>query len=202
MQLFEDHACLGRAVWVVGWWVLGGSGSLVVVGFGLFGTMEKTGVWDHGPRPLFDPAFGTSCVGPFGTTVWDHSVWDLGPGVGEQLAGTTIWDYGCGVFGTSCLGPWEFWTGCLGLCLGPPFRATGVLDHGCLGCLGPTWTIVLGLWVFGTSRLGPPFGTMLGTTDHGCLGPLFGHVGSSVSQTSPLGAEKMRTNFPTEEKRL
>ena len=54
---------------------------------------------------------------------------------------------------------------------------------------------MLGLWVFGTSRLGPAFGTTV--WDHGCLGPLFGHgcFGPLVSQTSPLNTEQMRTNF-------
>ena len=162
--------------------------------------MSGTALWDHGclgPR-IWDHAFGTSCVDQlFGTMgVPDHRVWDLGPGVGDQLAGTTVCDNGCGLFGTSCLGPWELWT--VWDC---------VWDHR----LEPQvfWTMGvwgLGPWVFGTN-LDHCVGIMgvwdqLSETtvwdrvwDH--LGPLFGHgcFGPSVSQTSPLGTEKMRTNF-------
>ena len=109
----------------------------------LFGTTvyQLFGIWDR--------VLGTSWLGPpFGIMhVWDHH---LGPwvwGVWDQLFGTMgVLDrlfgivFGTTVWGHRCFGPWVF----------------GVWDH---GCLGPTWTTVLGLWVFGTGRLGPPFGT-------------------------------------------
>ena len=176
---FWDYGCLGPTVWGRA-----------------FGTM---GVWDQ--------LFGTMGVRDQ-PAVWDHRVWDLGPGVGDQLAGTTVWDYGClgppfGTMGVGCLGPvWDH--GGFG-----PAVWDCVWDHR----LGPQvfWTMGvwgLGPWVFGTNLdhcvgiMGvgdQPSGTMFGTTvwDHGCLGPLFGHgcFGPSASQTRILGTEKMRTNF-------
>ena len=164
---------------------------------GLRGRRWNMGVWDppFGAGRLGPWVSGTSCLETMGVRDQLFGIWErvlrtswLGPPFGTM----GVWDHGCGVFGTSCLGPWEFWTGCLGLCLGPLFGATGVLDHGCLGfgtmgvwdqlgplcwdygCLGPAvWDHRLG------PCLGPPFGTMcawdhclgMGVLAHRCLKP-------------------------------
>ena len=130
----------GTMVWDqrLGLWVfdhrLGPCGCCGCLGLWVFGTHRSgPGVWDHG---CLGPAvWDHGCSGP---AVWDHRVWDLGPGVGDQLAGNTIWDHGWGVwdqlfgtmrvldrlfgivFGTTTMGVWDH---CLGM---------GVLDHRCL----------------------------------------------------------------------
>ena len=65
-----DYGCLGPAVW---------------------DQLSGTSCWD--PPPY---VFGTSCVGPFKTIVWDHR---FGPLFGS-FVWDHVWDHGCPWFGT------------------------------------------------------------------------------------------------------